>query len=106
MLLSERITLLPGAVVLKARGGNLRSSQQTMSVGWKQLFHGHGPGDDPLLEGVLDYLLQRLPVGCDAGGQGFATGDLHDLPVQFVDAGRVLSLTALEALSGIALGRA
>jgi len=34
-----------------------------VGVGRKQLFHGHGLGDDPLLEGVLDEFLERLPVG-------------------------------------------
>src|SRR5260370_41398927 len=61
---------------------NLQSPLQPVGVGRKQLFHGYGPGNDPLLKGVLDYLLERLPVGCDAVGQGIAAGDLHDLPVR------------------------
>ena len=73
MLLSERITLLPGAIVdgvlrggsrhyhvpldrqvIGAEGGNLQSPQQPVGVGREQLFHGHGPGDNVLLNEVLD----------------------------------------------------
>lgn len=38
---------------------DVHSPQQPVGVGRKQPFHGHGPVDDPLLKGVLDYLLDR-----------------------------------------------
>src|SRR5215831_6335020 len=90
--------------LLRAQEWKPASAQQPVGVGRKQLFHVHGPGDDPLLKGVLDYLLERLPVGCDPVGQGVAAGDLHDLPMQIVDAGRVPDLTALEPPDVVALG--
>jgi (p)ppGpp synthase/HD superfamily hydrolase len=35
--------------------------QQPVSVGRKQLFHGHGPGDDALIKGILHDTIEDSP---------------------------------------------
>ncbi len=84
--------------------GNLHHPTSPWVLGGNSSSTVDGPGDDPLFEGVLDDLLERLTVRRDAVGQRVPACDRHDPPVQIVDAGRVLDLTALEAPDVEALG--
>jgi hypothetical protein len=47
----------PTGAPIRRCSRSVRSPQQHVGVGRKQPFHGHGPVDDPLLEGILEYLL-------------------------------------------------
>src|SRR5438477_1999801 len=73
------------------------SSHQSVRVRGEKRLHADRAGEDLLLEGARDELIERLAVGGDAVGQGILAGDFHDAAVGLVYRGRLLDGARLEA---------